>query len=196
MATQAFSIGQDRRRHRCSVWLALRGLLALALGLLSLPYPESALYAFTTVFAAFALADGLVSLGAGIVGTARQGERWGALIPRGLVGIAIGLLFVFLPLYTTLGYALLMVLMVAAWAIVTGLLEIAAALRLGGAIAGRWLLGASGLLSLLLGAAILAMLLFFPAATLLSLAWIIGIYAIAAGIALLTQALRRWGARA
>jgi uncharacterized membrane protein HdeD (DUF308 family) len=191
MATRAFA--PHAIHHRCCFWLALRGLIALALGLLSILYPESALYAFTTVFAAFALADGLVSLAAGIVGIAHHREHWGGLVARGLLGIAVGLLFVLLPLYATISYALLMVLMVAGWAILTGLLELFAAVRLQRAIAGEWLLGASGALSVLLGLAILAMLFLFPAASLLSLAWMIGLYALAAGGALIAQALRLWG---
>lgn len=188
MASEARTAGTGR--HPGGNWLALRGVLALALGMLSILYPGSALFAFTAVFAAFSLADGLVSLGAGFTGLAHHRGRWGAFILRGLLGIAVGVLFIVLPLYATISYALLSVLMVAGWAILAGLLEIAAAVRLRRAIAGEWLLGLSGGLSVLLGLAILAMLLLFPAATLLSLAWIIGIYAIAAGIALFAQALR------
>ena len=96
-------------------WLALRGGLALLLGLAAFLFPASALFAFTLVFAAFAFVDGLLSIGSGI-GTARRKEAyWWAWILRGLVGIAVGAIFVLMPFVATIGYALATLAVTAAW---------------------------------------------------------------------------------
>jgi len=171
-------------------WFALRGGLAMALGVLAILFPASALFAFTMVFAAFALVDGLFSVISGIKGARRKEERWWALILRGLVGIAVGVLFVLMPFVTTISYAIASLALLAAWSILTGILEIAAAVKLRKEIKGEWLLGLSGLLSVLLGLAIPFVLTLYPAATILSVAWLIGFYALFAGVLLLAQAFR------
>ena len=171
-------------------WLALRGGLALVLGVLAIIFPASALFAFTMVFAAFALIDGFLSLASGIGGARHKHEKWWALIARGLVGILVGILFILMPHVTTIGYALASLALVAIWSIFTGLFEIAAAVKLRKEIRGEWLLGLSGLLSVLLGMAIPIVLALYPAATILSVGWLIGVYALAAGIVLIGQSFR------
>ena len=171
-------------------WFALRGVLAIILGVIAILFPASTLFAFTMVFAAFAFVDGVVSLVSGVRGTRGKEERWWALILRGLVGIAAGVLFVLMPLVTTIGYALATLVLVAVWSIVTGVLEISAAIRLRKKIKREWLLALSGSLSILLGIAIPIILMLYPAATILSVAWIIGVYALAAGIVLIVQGFR------
>ncbi len=171
-------------------WFVLRGGLAIALGVLAVLFPVNTLFAFTMVFAAFALVDGLFSVMSGIKGATRKEERWWALILRGLVGTAVGVLFVLMPLVTTISYAIVSLGLLAVWSIFTGVFEVAAAVKLRKEIKGEWLLGLSGLLSILLGMAIPLVLTLYPAATILSLAWLIGVYALAAGVALLLQGLR------
>lgn len=171
-------------------WLALRGGLALVLGVLAIVFPASALFAFTMVFAAFALIDGVLSLAIGIGGARHKHQRWWALIARGLVGILVGIFFILMPYVTTLGYALASLALLAIWSIFTGVFEIAAAVKLRKEIRGEWLLGLSGLLSVLLGMAIPIILALYPAATILSVAWLIGVYALAAGIVLIGQSFR------
>jgi uncharacterized membrane protein HdeD (DUF308 family) len=80
--------------------------------------------------------------------------------------------------------------MIAAWGIVTGVLEIVAAIRLRREMEGEWLLGLSGALSLILGMAILVLIIPYPAATILSAAWLIAFYGFAAGLVLIAQSLR------
>lgn len=171
-------------------WLALRGGLALVLGVLAIIFPATALFAFTMVFAAFALIDGFLSLASGIGGARHKHERWWALIARGLVGILVGIFFILMPYVTTIGYALASLALLAIWSIFTGVFEIAAAVKLRKEIRGEWLLGLSGLLSVLLGMAIPIILALYPAATILSVAWLIGVYALAAGIVLIGQSFR------
>ena len=171
-------------------WFMFRGVLALILGILAILFPFSALVVFALVFAAFAFADGVMSLISGIRGATRKEHRWGALIFSGLVGIAVGVLYVIWPLLSTISYALVTLALLAAWAVLNGVFQVGAAIRLRKQITGEWLLGLSGLLSLLLGLAILAITMLVPGASILSVAWVIGAYALLAGITLIVLALR------
>jgi uncharacterized membrane protein HdeD (DUF308 family) len=168
-------------------WVLLRGILALALGVAAIMFPLSAIFAFTLLFAAYAFVDGIASLVAG-TRSARSGERWGAMVFRGITGILVGVIFVLLPMLATVTYAFLTVIMVAVWSVIAGIFEISAAIRLRKAIQGEWLLGLAGAFSLLLGLAILVLVIPNPVATILSAAWLIAIYAFAAGLVLVAQA--------
>jgi uncharacterized membrane protein HdeD (DUF308 family) len=189
MATAAKASTASRLAKHNWGWFMVRGVLALILGVCAVMFPLSALFAFTLVFAAYCFVDGIASLVAGIRG-AQAGERWGALVFRGVTGILIGLIFLLLPMIATVTYAFLSIVMLAIWSILTGLFEISAAIRLRKEIEGEWLLGLSGAVSLLLGIGIVALVLPSPAATILSAAWLIAIYAFVVGVALVAQAFR------
>lgn len=171
-------------------WTLARGILALILGVLAIVFPASALYAFTLVFAAFLFVDGAFSLASVIRGATRKEDRWSAYVLRGAAGILVGVLFVLMPFVMTIGYAFATLVLLAAWSVTAGILEIAAAIRLRKEIKGEWLLGLSGALSILLGLGVMILFALFPVASILSVAWMIGVYAIAAGIVLIVQALR------
>jgi uncharacterized membrane protein HdeD (DUF308 family) len=171
-------------------WFVLRGVLAVVLGAVAFLFPLSALFAFTMLFAAYVGADGILSTIAGIRGARRKEERWWALVLRGIVGIAVVALFAVMPFATTVGYALATLSILSAWAILTGVLELVAAVRLRKEIKGEWLLGLSGALSVLLGLAVPVALYLNPAATLLSVAWVIATYAVIAGMVLIVLGLR------
>ena len=170
-------------------WMLLRGLLALALGAVAIYYPSSTIFAFTLVFASFAFADGVVSLIAGLRGGI-VGESRGGLFFRGILGVAVGVLFVLMPSLAATSYAYLTVGVLAGWSVLAGLLEIYAAIRLRRVIQGELLLGLSGLISVALGCAIVLKIMPDQAATILSASWIISIYAFAAGIVLVAHAFR------
>lgn len=170
-------------------WFMLRGVAALLLGVAAAIFPLSAIFAFTMIFAVYAFIDGVAALAAGIHG-ARAHERWGALIFYGLTGILVGLIFVAMPIVAAVTYAYLSIALLAFWSIVTGILEIAAAVRLRREVEGEWLLAISGAISFLLGIGILMVVLPYPPATILSAAWLIAIFAFASGIVLVAQALR------
>lgn len=175
-------------------WFMLRGVLALLLGIGAIVFPLSAVFAFTMIFAAYCFIDGIASLVAGVRGAREPGHRWGALVFSGIVGILIGILFLAMPLIATVTYAFVTLVMLAAWSIITGALEIMAAIRLRKEIEGEWLLGVSGAISVLLGIAVIAFAIPYPAASILSVAWLIALFAIGTGIVLIAQAmrLRRW----
>lgn len=171
-------------------WTMFRGLLALGLGLLAILYPFSAITAFAMLFAIFALVDGLAMLVTGIVGAARHEERWAAFIIAGIIGIVVGILYFAWPGLSTLTYAFLLLVLIAGWAIINGVAQISAAIRLRRDMEGEWLLGLAGFFSILLGVAILLVIVLVPGASILSVGWIIGFYALIAGAALVALAFR------
>lgn len=171
-------------------WTLARGILAIILGVVAILFPARALYAFTLVFAAFLFVDGLFSLVSGWKGASGSKERWWAYVLRGIAGVTVGVLFVAMPFVTTIGYAVATLFLLAAWSIAAGILEIVAAVRLRKEMKGEWLLGLSGALSILLGIGVLALFALFPIASILSVAWLIGAYALIVGAVLVVQALR------
>lgn len=171
-------------------WFLLRGILALLLGMGAIIFPLSAVFAFTMIFAAYCLIDGIASVIAGAFGARQPEHRWGALVLSGIVGILIGLLFLAAPLVATVAYAFVVLVMLAAWSIITGILEIVAAMRLRREIEGEWLLALSGAVSVLLGIGVIVLVIPYPAASILSAAWLIALFAFMSGIVLVAQALR------
>ena len=155
--------------------LALRGLAAIMFGVLAFVWPGITLISLVWLFGAFALVNGILSLA--LAAKAPKGyPRFGSLILGGLLGILAGLLTFVMPGITALGLLIL----IAAWAMVTGILEIVAAIRLRKEITNEWLLGLAGILSLAFG----VLLVLQPAAGALVLVWWIGAYALFFGILL------------
>ena len=155
-------------------WLfAVRGVISIVFGLLALIWPGSAMLALVFLFGAFALLDGIFAVAAGI---ASHGyfERWWAVLLEGVAGVVIGLLTFFWPNIT----ALALLYCIAAWALITGIFEIVAAIQLRRVLTGEWMLIFGGLLSMLFG----VLLFVFPEAGAVSLAWLISIYAAVFGI--------------
>jgi uncharacterized membrane protein HdeD (DUF308 family) len=99
-------------------------------------------------------------------------------------------MFLVMPLVATVAYTLAVLLTLAAWAILTGTLEIVAAIRLRKEIEGEWLLALSGAISILLGLGVLVLVVPNPAASILSAAWLIALFAFGTGVVLISQALR------
>jgi uncharacterized membrane protein HdeD (DUF308 family) len=161
--------------------LALRGAIAVLFGLAAFLRPGIALEALILLFGAYALVDGAFSI-VGVFGGTRGGTpRW-LLFVEGVVSILAGLIALVVP-----GLAAVALLyLIAAWAVVTGLAEIATAIRLRQQIRGEWALILGGIISVLFGL-ILAVL---PAVGILSLIWLIGAYAVAFGILMLIAAFR------
>ena len=167
-------------------WVALRGVVAILFGVLTLFNPGITLAALVLFFGAYALVDGVFMVVSAIAN--RHGQpRWVTLLIGGLLGIAAGLVTFYMPGITTV--VLLMV--VAAWAIVTGIAEIVAAIRLRREITGEWVFVLAGLLAVAFGAILIAR----PAAGALAMVLWIGAYAVVSGILLiaLSVRLRSWG---
>lgn len=143
--------------------------------------------ALIALFGAFALVYGAMFLAAGLNLVAHKRTDWVPYVVGGLAGIAIGAVTFFRPGVT----ALVLIYFIAAWAIVTGLFEIVAAVDMHGEIQGDWLLGLSGLVSIVFGALVAIR----PGDGALAILWLIGIYAIIGGVARLVFAYRMYSTR-
>jgi uncharacterized membrane protein HdeD (DUF308 family) len=162
--------------------LVLRGLAAILFGVLAFAWPGITLFVLVLFFGAYMLVDGIFAIVAA-VRAAGEEDRWWLLLIEGILGVLAGLVAFFWPGLT----ALALLYFIAAWAIVTGIMEIVAAVRLRQEIEGEWALGLSGLLSVIFG----VLLVVLPApAGLLSLVWLVGAYAVATGVLLLILAFR------
>jgi len=136
------------------------------------------------LFGAFALVNGVLSLA--VAAKAPKGyPRLGSLILGGLLGILAGLLAFVMPGITAIGLLIL----IACWAMVTGILEIVAAIKLRKLINNEWLLVLAGIASVAFG----VVLLLQPAAGALVLIWWVGAYALLFGILLVVLAFRMRG---
>jgi uncharacterized membrane protein HdeD (DUF308 family) len=160
--------------------LLLRGVLGILFGLIALLMPGPTLAALVLLFGAYALVDGVLALIMAVTGRRERGLA--ALLFEGIFGIGAGVVTFLYPGITAI--ALLAV--IATWAIFTGVMAVVTAIALRKEITGEWLLATSGLLSVLFG----VMLIIWAPAGLLALVWLIGIYAMASGIALVPLSLR------
>ena len=161
--------------------LALRGLVAVLFGVLAFMWPGATLITLVWLFGAFALVNGILSLVLAAK-TPKGYPKVGSLIFGGLLGILAGLLALVMPGITALGLLIL----IAAWAIVTGIMELVAAVRLRKIINNEWLLVLAGIASVVFG----ILLLFQPAAGALALIWLIGAWAFVFGTLLMILAFR------
>lgn len=165
--------------------LALRGVLAIILGLIALFYPGIALAAFIIVFGVYAIIDGIAAV---VIAIRERGSlsRWGWVLFEGIIGILAGIVAFVYPGLT----ALVLLYVIAFWAIVTGILEIAAAFAIRGFAAREWALGIAGVLSIIFG----ILLIIRPGAGILTILWLVGIYSIIFGILFIVRAfqMRSW----
>jgi uncharacterized membrane protein HdeD (DUF308 family) len=159
--------------------IALRGVAALALGIISLFWPGLTFLSLVFVFAAYAIVDGVLAL---MLASKAIVQPRGWIIARGLVSIAAGLIAFLMPGITA--FALLVV--IAAWAIVAGISEIVMAVKLRKMIKYEWLLGLEGGLSIAFG----VLLLLSPLAGAVVIGLWIGAYALVLGGMLVAEAFR------
>ena len=148
---------------------------------LALAMPGVTLTILVIVWGAYALMDGVLALVAGLRMRDNGKPLW-SLIIIGLLGIGAGVATFFWPGLT----ALTLVLIIGSWAIVMGLFQIIAAVRLRKYIQGEWLHALSGLLSIVFGVAVVLR----PEAGAVAFAWIIGWFAIVFGVMMIWMALR------
>ena len=163
-------------------WMTLiRGALWILFGLFVFAQPGITLVTLTVTFGIFALADGVATIVNAIAGREEQ-EHWWMLLLSGIAGVLVGAISIVSPQTT----ALALLFYLAIWALVTGFLQIVAAVRLHKEIEGEFWLGLSGVLSILFG----VLLITRPAAGALSVLWVIGAYAVAFGVLLIGLAFR------
>jgi len=166
--------------------LALRGVAAIIFGVLAFVLPGVTLAVLILLFGGYALVTGVLNVLAAVRGRGDD-QPWWVLLFEGLLGVAAGIVAFALPGLTELA----LIYVIAAWAILTGVLQIAAAIGLRRRITGEAWLALNGILSIVFG--VLTML--APGAGALSLVWLIGAYAIGFGILQLGLSLRLRGWR-
>jgi uncharacterized membrane protein HdeD (DUF308 family) len=145
----------------------VRGLAAIVFGIACFVVPAISLLALVLLYGVYAIVDGISA----VVWGSRS--RWPAMVVVGAISVLSGLVAFFWPAITAL--ALLYV--IAAWAIVRGVAEISAAMHLRRQVSNEWILAGSGAVSIVLG----VLLAVFPGAGVLSVLWLIGLFAIAFG---------------
>lgn len=160
----------------------LRGVLAILFGLTTAFVPGLALLTLILLFGFYALADGVLNLIAAFRRDNTTQQPWWSLLISGLLGLAAGLIALFMPGLTA--FALLYV--ISAWAVITGVMAIIAAVRLRKQIEREWLLALAGVLSVVFGVLIAV----FPGAGALALALWIAAYAVVLGILLIVLGLK------
>jgi uncharacterized membrane protein HdeD (DUF308 family) len=165
-------------------WLVtLRGALAVIFGILTLAWPGMTLLALIFLWGFYALVDGISSIA---LGAAVRGHRWSNVL-IGAVGVIAGLVAIMLPGET----AVVLLVIIAIWAIIAGVVQVAAGIALRRAMAHAWFLILTGGLTLVLG----VVLLLNPGAGALALVTTIAIFALIWGISLILLGLRLRGLR-
>ena len=149
-----------------------RGLAAILFGILALVWPGLTLAVLVYLFGFFAVISGIVAVAAALRN--REMHGWGALLFEGILGILAGVVALVWPGITALAFLYLL----AAWAIITGILQLIAPLAFPMSVGRGVLTALSGVLSIVFGVLIAAQ----PASGLLTVVWLIGIYAIVVGI--------------
>lgn len=163
-------------------WLVLlRGLAAIVFGFLAWTWPGATLITLVLFWGAYALVDGVAALVSGWQAKDSGKPMWPVVLV-GVIGIAAGI-FTFVQPEVT---AVALLILIAAWAIVQGVFEIVAAIRLRKEIKNEWLLILSGVLSVLFGLFMIAS----PGAGAMAVLWLIGVFAIAYGALLVFLAFK------
>jgi uncharacterized membrane protein HdeD (DUF308 family) len=160
--------------------LALRGAFAILFGIVALVWPGITVFALVLLFGAYALADGVVAVTQAARGT--TGGPRGLLALSGVAGIALGVAALVWPGIT----AFILLMLIAAWAVATGLLEIIVAVALHRELRGEWVYVLTGAISLIFGILLFA----WPVSGAIAVVWLIGLLALLFGAAMLGVAFR------
>jgi len=157
--------------------LAFRGAVAIAFGIVAFVWPGPTIRVLVFLLAAFALVEGAVN----IIGGLRVRQGWA--LAEGIVSVLIGIVILVAGPGLT---AIALLYLVAAWAILTGIARIVAAIQLRRVLSNEWLLIGSGAASLIFG--VIAAI--FPGAGILALLWFVAAWSIVLGILLIVLALQ------
>jgi uncharacterized membrane protein HdeD (DUF308 family) len=167
--------------------LAIRGVAAILFGVLAILWPDITLLVLVGLFAAYAFITAAVYISASLKN--RQADKgWWMLLLLGLIAVAAGGIAIFYPLVT----AFVLVLLMGANALISGILDIAMAIRLRKEIRNEWMLILAGIVSVVFG----VLVFIFPGAGALAMVWIVSFYATLTGVLLLALAFKlRGGAK-
>ena len=165
--------------------LVLRGVLAVLFGILVIVQPGIALASLVLLVGAYMFVDGIFAI-AGSLTHREQYQHWWLTLIEGIIGVIAGIIAFVYPGLT----ALTILIVIGVWAVLTGIFEIIAAIRLREVVQDEWLLALSGVLSILFGLFVL----FFPGTGALAILGIIAAYAIIFGVLMIILGfrLRSW----
>ena len=164
----------DKKTLASYSWsMILRGVIAILFGVLALFWPSLTLEILIFIFAFYALIDGFIAIFISI-SSAKKHTQWGIFLFEGIIGLLIGIIALVWPGITMV----ILLYIIAVWAILTGLLELFGAIAIPWEAATRWLLGFGGVLSLILG----VLMFVFPITSLFVIVILLGIYALVFGI--------------
>jgi uncharacterized membrane protein HdeD (DUF308 family) len=161
--------------------ILLRGIVGVIFAVLAFVWPGATLLALIFVWGVYAIVDGAFALYLTYLAV-RQQRRWWPYLLEGLIGIGAGVVAFVLPGLT----ALALLFLIAGWAIVTGVVEIIAAVDLRKQIDNEWLLGLAGVFSIVFGILVALQ----PDAGAVAVVWTVGAYALVFGITLIALAFR------
>jgi uncharacterized membrane protein HdeD (DUF308 family) len=177
-----YSMDTAVRQLSRSYWwlLILRAVVAILFGILAIISPAFALLFLVYLFAAYVLIDGIFSVVVALQERTAY-SRWWILLLGGIAGIILGAVTFIWPGVTSL----VLFYLVAAWAVVTGLFEVIAAFSVRAAGV-EWLLVLGGVLSIIIG------IIFFlhPVASILTIVWLLGVFALVYGLILIVRAIQ------
>ena len=154
----------------------LRGLLAIAFGVIAFTYPGITLAVLVIFFGAYALVDGAFIIGATLANWRHMENHWLPML-QGILGVFVGVLTFRLPAVTALG----LLIYIAAWSLATGALEIVAAIELRKVMKGELWLLLSGICSVIFA----FLLMLNPFAAAIGLLWLIAVWAVVFGVLLI-----------
>jgi len=154
-----------------SVWTGtLRGLIAIIFGLFALFYPHDTLSFIIIIFGLYVLINGILAIIFSLYGWQYHEPDWWFYLIEGIASTIFGLIIFFLPLIT----GMFLIYIIAIWAIITGIIQIIAYIKLQKVFEKQTLLLISGLLSIILGVVFFK----FPLSGIVTITWIIGLYAL------------------
>ena len=162
------------------MWL-IRGIAAIVFGLLAWRWPGLTWITIAIFFGAYAFVDGIFAIVA-TVRAAETGQRWWPFLLEGIVGILIAAI-TFYDVRITIAALFLTI---AAWAFLTGIVELVAAFQLRKHIANEIWLIVAGLASIAFG----VLMLFYPIVAAITIIYIIAAYAVIFGIIMIAFSLR------
>lgn len=163
-------------------WVVFRGLAAIAFGCLAFAQPATMGVSLVLLFGVYAFVAGIATFVAAARGGRAGAPRWGMLLFEGLLSIGVGIVAVLWPATTALAF----VWVLGVWAIVSGVLEIATAVKLRAVIDNEWALGLAGVLSMVLG----TLLVLRPLIGGLAVVWWLGSYALIFGVLMIVLGFR------
>jgi uncharacterized membrane protein HdeD (DUF308 family) len=166
--------------------LVLQGILGIAFGILAILFPGLALVTLAYIFAIWAIVSGLSHLGEGMRVAEARGRSWPFAV-IGVISLLAGVLAVIVPGITVFG----LVLLLGAWLVTQGAMEVYTAYRIRREVTGEWILALVGIVRTLIGLVILAL----PVIGALLTATLLAVYAIVAGVTALTLGWRLRGLR-